>query len=167
MAFFNSLVNQIGREVGRDIYRSAKKSALSASYQQQPQIPTFSSEYEKMIYIRNLQDSMLVNQEMADTITKNNNNKLKKFIVTALGLNSIFYDFGVQKIQSFFSILWVGMAVLFYVAGYHTNFSGYIMGAICHSVPFLMAAWLRPKAKEYLDKVEEIKSMINLIKKMK
>jgi hypothetical protein len=103
------------------------------------------------------------NTKMADVITDMNKNKVKKFIITALGFNSMFYDFGVQKIHTMFSLGWVFIAISLYTAGYQANTIGYVMGAIAHSMTFVMSAWLRPKAKEYRDNSTKIQESIDTL----
>ena len=110
------------------------------------------------------------NQNMVDKIKSKN--KFVKFFMTLIGLNSLYADFGQQKLHSVFSLMWVMMASLFYYYGFSTGNigAGVSLGLIAHSVPFLMARWLRPKSKTYQEKVDDanrnleyLNSQINML----
>lgn len=93
-------------------------------------------------------------------------NPIVKFLMTLMGLNAVYCDYGAKKILSVFSLMWVILALFVYTGNVPKPGStvvNILCGMFFHSLAFIPSRFLRPKEKDYQLKVDDLNSHIKTL----
>jgi hypothetical protein len=93
-------------------------------------------------------------------------NPIIKFLMTFIGLNAVYCDYGAKKFLSIFSLIWVILAAFVYTGNTPKPDSvtvNILGGIFFHSLAFIPAKLLRPKEKDYQKKVDDLNSHIKIL----